>query len=606
MNKRKKGPFFLTILWSLLLPVIGNLYLQLCQNNLDFLTAFRFAFSWHTSKFMLGCLILWMFLVLIWSILGKLRYSSLLFSVIIGLVGLTTYQKMQLRNEPLYPDDLKMLFQWQMLRDIVGTPFFIMVILIVLLTLVVASWSIYYSFKFSKKNQIIRISGFILSASFLVYCSDFNNQSNVIRKAYNRTATWVPYSQEMNYYNVGFIGGFLYNLNVEALSEPPGYSKETIQQIVAKYNALATEKNHYATDEQPNIIYVMSESFSDPSRLIGVNVDGQPLYSYQQIANKSFSGQMLSQNYGGGTANIEFEALTSFSMALLNSQMTTPYTMLVPKRSNMPSIVSFLKNQDYQTTAIHPYDTSMYKRTDVYKVFGFDKFLDQDDIENPTKIENNPYISDEAVYKQIVKQLKTSDQAQFIHFVTMQTHMPYGNKYNHETYTISGTGNHLAAADYVQDIAYSSQALSSFIKELATVERPSVVVFWGDHLPSFYSQGVKDKNSDVSMHLTEYLLYSTAENWSEKGTFTISPYYFSAILLEKAKLKTSGFYELMNQMAEFLPASEKERSYYQGKWQQEVRLSKKEQKTYNDYRLIQYDLLQGEQYSLHSFFQVVP
>ena len=54
---------------------------------------------------------------------------------------------------------------------------------------------------------------------------------------------------------------------------------------------------------------------------------------------------MLSQNYGGGTANIEFEALTSFSMELMNAQMTTPYTMMIPKMTELPSIVSLLKEQ---------------------------------------------------------------------------------------------------------------------------------------------------------------------------------------------------------------------------------------------------------------------
>ena len=108
---------------------------------------------------------------------------------------------------------------------------------------------------------------------------------------------------------------------------------------------------------------------------------------------------MLSQNYGGGTANIEFEALTGFAMGLLNPQMTTPYTMLVPKLTQLPSLVSFLEQSGYTATAIHPYDTSMYKRKDVYGVMGFEQFIDQETMTYTDKIENNPYISDEAAYK---------------------------------------------------------------------------------------------------------------------------------------------------------------------------------------------------------------
>ena len=40
---------------------------------------------------------------------------------------------------------------------------------------------------------------------------------------------------KMNYYNTGFIGGFLYNLKVEAMDQPKGYSKEAISEITQKY-----------------------------------------------------------------------------------------------------------------------------------------------------------------------------------------------------------------------------------------------------------------------------------------------------------------------------------------------------------------------------------
>lgn len=606
MSKRIKGLYFLGMLWSMILPFLSNLYLQWCQNNLSFATAIQFAFSWHTSKFFLGVLVLWVLFLFIWSILGKLKYSSLFFVISSGLIGFADYQKMSLRSEPLYPDDLKMVVQWQMLHDIVGTPIFILCVVMIFIGLGLLVWSMYCSLRLQKKMQFVRVSTLLISGGLLGYASNFNDDTNLLRQAFNQSATWVSYSQEMNYYNVGFIGGFLYNFHVEAMEEPSGYSEEAIQKIVAKYTKLASENNQETDTEQPNIIYIQSESFSDPSRLIGVDVSGDPLSSYKKLASKSFSGQMLSQNYGGGTANIEFEALTSFSMELLTSQMTTPYTMLVPKLSNLPSLVSFLKKQNYQTTAIHPYATSMYKRTDVYSVLGFDDFLDEEDIEEPTKIENNPYISDEAVYNQIIDTLDTSEQAQFIHFVTMQTHMPYGNKYDETEYAVSGTGNSITANDYAQDIAYSSQSLSAFVSELAKLDRPTIVVFWGDHLPSIYSDSTKAANSAVTLHLTEYLMYSTAQDWSTDTTNTLSPYYFAPTLLKKAQLPISGFYELLSQVEAFLPASEKGRSYYQGTWQQLAELTEEEQEIYHDYELIQYDQLQGKQYSTSAFFQVAP
>ena len=78
-----------------------------------------------------------------------------------------------------------------------------------------------------------------------------------------------------------------------------------------------------------------------------------PLADYREVANQTYSGRMLSQKIsGGGTANTEFEALTGLSMALFNGQMTTPYTMLVPKLDQLPSLVSTLNAQNEQRRSI--------------------------------------------------------------------------------------------------------------------------------------------------------------------------------------------------------------------------------------------------------------
>ncbi|KFN91885.1 hypothetical protein TMUPMC115_1150 [Tetragenococcus muriaticus PMC-11-5] len=40
----------------------------------------------------------------------------------------------------------------------------------------------------------------------------------------------------------------------------------------------------------------------------------------------------------------------------------------------------------------------------------------------------------------------------------------------------------------------------------------------------------------------------------------------------------------------------------QKQWHEELSLNRNQQEVYNDYRLIQYDILQGEQYSLQNGF----
>ncbi|MGX7200813.1 hypothetical protein BCR22_06610 [Enterococcus plantarum] len=602
--KKKPVNYILIMIGLLLFVLISNLYLQWCQNELSLDLVFKFAFSWHTEKFILGSFVLLLFLLFLCSLAGSFALGSFLYAITIGILGFANYQKMFYRSEPIYPDDLKMITEFGLLREMIGTVPFLFIILVAAVGLFFFGRAIYKSRLLSKKMQIIRITGFVVTLLLLVYVSNFNSQNNLLRKAYDRTALWIPYSQKMNYYNTGFMGGFLYNLKVEAMDKPDNYSKKTIEEITTKYTDTIQESNADTQEEQPNIIFVMSESFSDPQNLTGVTVNKDPLEDYYDIAKTTYSGKMLSQNYGGGTANIEFEALTSFSMELFNPQMTTPYTMLIPKMTEIPSIVSLLKGQDYQATAIHPYNTTMYKRKDVYKTFGFDRFISEDTMTYKEKKQKNPYISDESAYKEVLDLLKDENEPQFVHLVTMQTHMPYSDKYPTTEYSSQSLGNKTAIDRYMQDVAYSSEALKQFTTDLKDVKRRTLVVFWGDHLPSIYSDKIKADNDEVRMHETEFLMYDNQEKLSGRNTHDalISPFYFAPTLFEQSNIQMTGFYQLLSELEKQIPAFEKGFYYKDKQWSKTLSLNKTQQDLYDDYRLIQYDIVSGENYSLNTDF----
>ncbi|EOB1387530.1 LTA synthase family protein [Enterococcus hirae] len=583
---------------------LSNLYLQWCQNDLSFDLAVKFAFSWHTEKFLLACLVLLMIFLFLVAVLGSFLFGTFFYLVGIGILGYANYLKMTYRQEPIYPDDLKMIKEFGLLKDMTGTISFYLLAGMILLVVAGGCWAIYQSFKKDKKFQAIRVITLFTTIFALIYISHFNNPNNLLRKAYNKTALWIPYSQKMNYYNTGFIGGFLYNLKIDPMEKPKGYSEETIKEITSHYQKLADEKNKTASEEQPNIIYVMSESFSDPSRLNGVEITGDPLADYYAVADQTYSGQMLSQNYGGGTANIEFEALTGFSMGLFNAQLTTPYTMLVPKMNQLPSIVSTLKDQNYHTTAIHPYNTSMYKRKDVYEVLGFDEFISENTMTYTDTIEDNPYISDASAYQEVMDLLKEDDTPQFIHLVTMQTHMPYDGKYQQLEYTAKTEDNSGISSleNYLQDISYSSQSLKAFTEELKKLSRRTLVVFWGDHLPGIYSDTIQNSNEKHTLHETQFLMFDSQGELEKTEAPVTSPFYFAADLMNQTNQQTTGFYQLLLALQNELPAFERELYYQEGQWHREAQLNKKQAELYQAYEMIQYDIVSGEKYSLQTNF----
>ncbi|HGF8059331.1 TPA: LTA synthase family protein [Enterococcus faecium] len=595
-----------TIISIFFLVVFSNLFLQWCQNDLSVDLALKFAFSWHTEKFFLACLVLLIILIFLIALAGSVPLGSLTYVVTIGVLGFANYMKMSYRQEPIYPDDLKMITEIGLLKDMTGTMLFTVILAAAGTVLGLFCWYMFRSLNKGRRFQLIRLTTLLVAIGLLGYISNFNNPDNLLRKAYNKTALWIPYSQKMNYYNTGFIGGFLYNLKVEPMDEPEGYSKAKIKEITEKYQKLADEKNKAVEEESPNIVFVMSESFSDPSRLNGVEVSGEPLADYYEVADQTYSGNMLSQNYGGGTANIEFEALTGFSMALFNAQLTTPYTMLVPKMDQLPSIVSAVNAQSYQTTAIHPYNTSMYKREDVYQTLGFDQFISERTMTYTDTIENNPYISDESAYKEVMTLLKEEKAPQFIHLVTMQTHMPYNGKYDRLGYSaeISDGSGTLDLENYLQDISYSSAALKQFTEELKNLSRRTLVVFWGDHLPGIYSDTIQAKNDKQTLHETQFLMFDSKGKLEKQTTqdAITSPFYFAANLMEQTNQTTNGFYQLLLSLEQELPAFERELYYQNGQWYKEAQFNRSQQEIYDEYQLIQYDIVAGKQYSLADGF----
>ena len=66
---------------------------------------------------------------------------------------------------------------------------------------------------------------------------------------------------------------------------------------------------------------------------------------------------MLAQKFGGGTADMEFEALTGMSMGQFAPQVSIAYQMVVPNYDSFPSAVQLFEDRGHGALAIHPFTT---------------------------------------------------------------------------------------------------------------------------------------------------------------------------------------------------------------------------------------------------------
>ncbi len=149
------------------------------------------------------------------------------------------------------------------------------------------------------------------------------------------------------------------------------------------------------SNPKPNIVLIMCESFWDPTVLNGVHFSEDIMKNF----NKYKKGEIVSPAIGGGTSNVEFEALTGLSTYFLGPGVLA-YNVYF--RRDTPGIVSVLKDNGYNTIAIHPYMAEMYNRDKVYKFLGFDEFISLEGFNSDTDLKG-PYVSDDRLMDKVLE-----------------------------------------------------------------------------------------------------------------------------------------------------------------------------------------------------------
>lgn len=342
-------------------------------------------------------------------------------------------------------------------------------------------------------------------------------------------ASFVEWNQTENYINNGFIIGFLYNLGKLEVKQPDDYSENRMREIAEKYRAIraADVERVPLTEIADNVIVVLDESFYDPSLLTEhyKYSGGDITPNLHKIFREYPSGYMYSTEYGGGTANIEFAVLTGLSNYWAPG--IVPYVNSIPKLTSRMNAASWAKDYGFDTTAIHSYDGSMYKRNLVYDRFGIETFLDKDKMKNQEHDYSSIYINDRSVFSEILDLLESNDESQMIMAVTMMNHVPYDSAgYPTLDYRLRGEGNRTLEANF-QSLHYADKYLGEFIEELDNLDERTVVLWFGDHAAGLLDEYAKsdDKEKRDLAQLTPYFIYANFDIeslWTAKQVATLN------------------------------------------------------------------------------------
>lgn len=436
----------------------------------------------------------------------------------------------------------------------------------------------------------------------------------------------------------GPLVAFTRQLDPKIMDKPDDYSEETMRRIAARYRKEAETINASRTNNltDSTVVYVLSESFSDPSRVPGLKTSKDSMPSIRKIKAGTTSGLMLSSGYGGGTANLEYMGLSGLSMANFDSSLSSPYQQLVPSQHWTPTI-NQMWGAPANSLGYHPYESSMYSRATNYKKFGFSHFYTltgPDVIKYQNKIDESPYVSDKSSYDSALEGIKSGKTNKFIQIITMQNHMPYHEWYENNDYTAeSTTGTPLGDDEqqsietYQKGVEITDQATQEFLNELDALDKPVTVVFYGDHLPGIYSSASEDDNNSLALHLTDYFIWSNKVSGSQGNKASdaaySSPNFFVAQAADHMNAKVSPYLAFLTEMHSKIAAMEppvvnkiqgwdripEGQSIYldqNGNPMSTDDFDKETKQLLADYKLIQYDITAGKNYLKDTDFMTLP
>lgn len=542
------------------------------------------------------------------------RHIGMLFVAPIAVtLAFVARQKVHYLGDPLYPADFLYARQIMELMPLMvrERPFVAAGLAVAILGGLCALWQ---SWRYWRRNgppvalrfRLARLAIAVPALAFFVSIMDYASFSWVRDRLQIVPVMW---DQKENYASNGFALAFALNVPMAKVSAPPLYKDDVLDAIAAD-----TPKGVTMPAEKPDVIMVMSESFWDPTLLPQTQLTPDPLPNVR----KARSGSMFSPEFGGMTANVEFEALTGFSNAFL-PYGSIPYQQYV--RGPVPSLAGFFQSQGYETTAVHPFEGWFWNRKHVYDAFGFDRFLS---VENLPPIKaRGPLASDQALTEEIIRRADETDRPFFTFAVSLQGHGPYEpNRYKDakiQVSSVAGYATQLSIQSYAEGVADADRSLKRLMDWASKRERPTVIVFFGDHLPplnqgytetGFLKEPVparREQPDALALHRETPLVIWSNKTGTMEDVGSISPALIPLKMMQTAGIEHPYYTGFLGKVAADYKVVERhllvrEDGSTKPDWSQEKMIDP----LVNDFRLLQYDAMFGHKRTVDRLFPGLP
>ncbi|HIW41670.1 MAG TPA: sulfatase-like hydrolase/transferase [Candidatus Mediterraneibacter vanvlietii] len=489
-------------------------------------------------------------------------FARILISVFWLFLGICNGYLLTKRVTPFNAQDLKALSEALAVSQSYFNAFEMVMIVIGVVALIlwiVSMWRRGGQFT-GKMHRVIALGGVVVSFGACLWLTDAAIDKRVISNYFGNIA--------FAYEDYGFPYCFSASLFNTGINEPSGYSQETMDEI-SNGGELTKSETGRSADELPNIVVVQLESFFDPTEVEWLRFSEDPIPNLRKLFDEYSSGYFKVPSVGAGTANTEFEVLTGMSMRFFGPG-EYPYKTYA-KFNQMESAATALKALGYGAEALHNNGGNFYSRAQVFNKMGFDHYTSKEFM-NILQTTPKGWATDDILVPNIMESMDTTEGQDFVFTISVEGHGEYPTEKVLEDpeIIVSGVedeGQRNAWEYYVNLVHEMDKFAGALIEAIESRDEPTVVVFYGDHLPTMDLEAADLKSK--YLYNTNYVIWDNIG--LEKNDENVAAYQLIAEVFERLDIHSGTVF-----------------NYHQERRQTKDYLA--------DLELLQYDMMYGEQY----------
>ena len=413
--------------------------------------------------------------LLLYALIGRPWIAFLAAAVPVWGLSLGNYYKLRFRDDPVMFQDLKYLREAASISKTANydlTPD--KRVWFGLGCIVLGTLLLFFLVRGVPRRKI-RLPLFLAGAALCVPLSRLytdNQIYNAKTANYDYINRW---SSTQVYLSKGFVYPFLHSVTTGSIAAPKGYSERETAELLASY-----EPADIPEAEKVDIITIQLEAFADFSRFENVEgVDWEAAYAvYHQLEAESYTGNLVTNIFAGGTVNTERAFLTGYA-----DQWNY--------RTNTNSYGWYFSSQGYAVEGSHPSYEWFYNRRNVNAYLGLPVYYYYEN--RFSGLYTGGIATDDVLLPEIFRLYEENrdgaGKPYFSFNVTYQGHGPYdtesvwrGKHYTDGRYS-TATAN--IVDNYLGSVSDTAEQLRWLLDQFREEERPVVVVIFGDHKPWF-------------------------------------------------------------------------------------------------------------------------